>query len=154
MSAGNVNAELERSPVGMGISKISQWVEYGDLTVSSATGAITLTQKLPVGAFAIGTKVTVTEGFTGDTSATMTVGKSSGADEFTDGTSVNVYTAATVGDSAEDPMEFIASETSVCALVTTNADFTSVSAGKMFIEVFYLSSVLELGRGHPTKYDL
>jgi len=152
MSSGNVNAELEISPVGMGIGKISQWVEYTDLTDSGTTGSLTMTQQLPAGAFHIGTKVTVKTGFTGDTSAVLTVGLSSGEDELTDGTSVNVYTAAVVGDTAEDPLAYQASAADVYLVVTTDSDFSDVSAGKMYVEVFYFSTVVELGKGHPDKY--
>lgn len=156
MSAGNITTELERSPVGMGINKISQWVKASDMTDSSTTGSITLNQTIPAGAFVLGTKVTVNVAFDEDTSAALKVGKSSGEDEFTDGTSVSILAVGTVGESAEDPLEFIASATTVYAQVTTASDFTLcyASDGEIYIEVFYLSTVVELGKGHPTKYAI
>lgn len=145
MSAGNVNIELERSDVGLGLRSVKQTISYDDFTDNEdTTGSLTMTDSLPEGAFVIGTKVTVTTGFTGDTTATMTVGKSDGADEFSDGTSINIYTADVLGDSAEDPLEFLAADTSVYLKVTGSADFSSISAGEMVVEVFYLSTVIEL----------
>lgn len=146
MSVGNVNLELERSDIGLGLRSVSQTVEYDDFTDNEdTTGSLTMTNSLPEGAFVIGTKVTVTTGFTGDTSATLKVGKSDGEDEFSDGTTINVYTADVVGDSAEDPLEYLAADTSVYLQITSGSDFTSVTAGKMTVEVFYLSTAVELG---------
>ncbi len=146
-----LNLALERSPVGMGIRKISQWISYDDFTDSTTTGSLTMTPKLPEGAFVLGTKVTVKTGFTGgtNTTAVMTVGKTSGEDEFSDGTSINVYTADVVGDSAEDPLEFLAAETTVYLQITVSADYTTISAGKALVEIFYLSTVPEITESYP-----
>jgi len=153
MSSGNINVELERSPVGMGINKVSQWVKASDMTDSSTTGSITLTQKIPAGAFVIGTKVTVKVAFDEDTSAALTVGKSAAGTEFTDAGSVSILAAGIVGKVATDPLEFIASATTVYAQVTTASDFTLcyASDGEILIEVFYLSTAVELTKGHPTR---
>jgi len=153
MSAGNATTELEMSPVGMGISKVSQWVKYSDFTDGGSTsGTLDLTQTLPVGAFVLGTKVKVTTGFSGDTTATLAVGNTSDTNKYTDNTTVNVLAAATVGESAEDPLEFIASATTVRLTVTGAVAFSSIGAGKMLVEVFYFSTKVELGKGHPLTY--
>lgn len=153
MAASNqVNKALELSQIGMGIRKVSQRVKYSDFTDGGGLeGTLTLGKQIPAGAFVIGTKVTVEEGFTGDTSAVLKLGKSSGEDEFTDGTSVNVFAAGTVGDSAEDPLEFISSDTSVYAEITSGSDWGKVTAGQALIEVFYLSTEAELTDGHPGR---
>ena len=59
MSVANVNSELERSVVGLGLRKISQWVTYDDLTDSGTTGSLELNDTIPECAFVIGSKVTV-----------------------------------------------------------------------------------------------
>lgn len=155
MSINNVNTELERSPVGLGLRSIAQWVSYADFTDSGSTyGDLTLTRQLPVGAFVVGLRVKVTTGFTGDTSAVLTVGKTAGGDEFSDGTSVNVYTKAIVGESPEDPLEFIASAQSVYLRVTSASSFAAVTAGEMLVELFYLSTVPEINNhdANRTKF--
>jgi hypothetical protein len=135
---------LENSPAGMSPRKISQDISYSDFTDSGGTtGTLTMTKQLPEGAFVIGTKVDVRTGFTGDTSCTLTAGKSSGEDEFTDGTSINIYTADVLGDSAEDPLEFLAADTSVYLVATGASDWGLVTAGEMTVEIFYLSTVPE-----------
>ncbi len=147
-----INVQLERSPVGLGLRKIAQWIDYSDFTDSgSTTGTLTMTKQLPAGAFYIGCKASVKTGFTGDTSAVMTVGKTSGEDEFSDGTSLNIYTAADVGQEGEAPLEYLNSAASVYLVVTSATDFTLVTAGKMLLELFYLSTELELDESYPNK---
>ena len=152
MSAGNVVEQLEGSPVGMGLRKVAARIKAADFTDNANTTAdYTLDAAIPAGAFMIGTKVTVIGAFDEDTSAVITVGKSAGEDEFTDGGSVSVLAVAVVGESAEDPMEFIAAEQSVYVRLTGNSDATLLLAGggDMLVEVFYLSTDLELGVGYP-----
>ncbi len=137
------NLELEQSLIGMGIRKAAQTVLFGDFTDNeNTTGDLLLDKAVPVGAFVIGTKVTVVSAFDEDTSAAMTVGKTAGADEFSDGTSISVLATGKFGDSAEDLMEFIASATDVYLRITGSSDFTLLAAGggKMYVEVFYLST--------------
>jgi hypothetical protein len=110
-----------------------------------------LDKAIPVGAFVIGSKVTIVTGFTGDTTAVLTIGKTAGEDEFTDGTNVNVLAAGIVGDSVEDPMEFIASATDVVCQITGASDFGLITAGKMLVEVFYMSTNPELVEDYPNK---
>lgn len=148
----NINSILARSPEGLCFGKVAQWVEYGDFTDGgAAVGTLTMKQTIPAGSFVIGTKVTVTEAFTGDTSAVMLVGKSSGEDEFSDGTSINIYTVGIKGDEAENVLEFIAAAQSVYLHVTSATDFTLVTAGRMLVEVFYLTTDKSFNRGYPLQ---
>lgn len=154
MSIGNVNQELERSPVGLGLRKIDQWISYSDFTDSTGTtGTLTLTKTLPAGAFYIGCKAKIVTGFTGDTSCTLAIGKTSGEDEFTDGTTLNIYTAATVGEIGEDQMEYLASDTTVYLVATGDDDWTSVSAGRLYLEMFYLSTEVEIENNYRDEND-
>jgi hypothetical protein len=143
MSIGNVNSELERSDVGMGIRKISQSIDHSDFTKSTQYGTLTMTDQLPKGAIVVGTKVTVTEVFNGGTN-NLKVGKSSGEDEFSDGANIAVGTVAVVGDSPEDPLEFLAAATSVYLRIDEGTDWDDVTTGKMVVEIFYLSTVPEI----------
>ena len=157
MSSGNAVENLEMSPVGMGLRKVAQIVNASEFTDGGATtGDYTLKTQIPVGAFVIGSKVIVKNAFDDDTTAVMTIGKTAGQDEFSDGTTIDVATAGTKGDSAEDPMEFIASATDVILRITGASDFTDIAEGdgKMLVEVYYLSTVLELGAGYPIRTQL
>lgn len=148
----NVNKNLELSDIGMGLRKVSARVSYSDFTDGGgASGTYDFAKSLPAGAFVIGTKVTVEEAFDGDTTATLAVGNTSDTNKYTDNTTVDVSSVGVVGDSAEDPLEFIAEATTVRATLTGASDFGNFTAGRAFIEVFYLSTVVELTDGHPGK---
>lgn len=148
MSAGNVNYELERSGVGLGLRSVKQRIKYSELTDSTTTGTITLNKAIPAYAMVIGTKITTHTAFTGgtNTTATITVGATAGEDDWTAGGSAgSVYTAGTLMTLSETVLEVQTSEADVIARVTVSADYTTISAGEMTIEVFYLSTVPELG---------
>lgn len=150
MSAGTVSVELERSPVGMGIRKVSQWVKYSDFTDSEgATGTLVMTPTIPAGAFVIGTKVYVKTGFTGS-GATCTLSAGSAAAGTQYANALNVYTAAKVGTVVTTPLGFIASAQTVY-LTATATDWTAVTAGQMFVEIFFLSTEVDLTSGYQDK---
>jgi len=146
MSVGNVNFELEASDVGMGIRKVSQTVLYSDLTDSELTGSLELTDTIPEGSFVIGSKVTVKTGFTGgnNTTAVVTIGATAGEDDWSDATSMSVADADVLGEESEVDLEYQSSAAAVHVRVTVDSDYTTISAGEMVVEVFYLSTVLEL----------
>lgn len=145
MNPNNINYNLEKSPVGLGLRKITQTIKYTEFVDGGgAAGTLTMVSQLPAGAFLIGTKVTVKTAFIGDTSCVLKAGKTSGEDEFTDGTSINIFTAGTKGDSMEDPLEFLAAAASVYLQATSGSDWGLVTAGELTIDIYYLSTVVEL----------
>lgn len=162
MSAHKVNLDLERSGVGIGIRKIGQWVSYDQFTdeTSDAVGYINLNKKIPAGSLVLCSKVTVTEGFAGDTTAKMDIGVSADIDDF----SFTEYDVLAVGankisnanadssDTSAGPF-IITSDTTVRVTVTGTADFTSITAGKAYVEVIYLSTNPEVIDPVQTRYD-
>jgi hypothetical protein len=163
MSIQNANEQLEMSGTGMAFRKVSQIVKYGDLVDGGgAAGTLVLTKKIPAGSLVIGSKVIVTEGFTGDTTAVMDIGDGSDADLFS-------YTTHNVLAAARNLMEGcdsaaagntgtgivpISSEASVTITITGGADFGAISAGKLLVEIYYLSTNLELSDGPKSEIDL
>jgi len=151
MSVNNVVLEMERGVGGMGIRKVSQIVEYSDFTDGGSTsGTLNLRKKIPAGSFVIGSKVKVIEGFTGDTSCTLDIGTASDADAFSL-TTHNIYTAADnlletadYGGGGSAGFYLITSDTTVKLTATGASDWGKVSAGKMIVDVFYLSTNPEL----------
>jgi hypothetical protein len=130
---------------GIGIRSVSLTLQASDFTDSSTTGAYTWTSALPAGCFYIGCKAVITSAFDDDTTATMTVGKTSGEDEFSDGASLNLAAVASVGQEGEAPLEYLASATTVYLLITSATDYTLVynGDGEMTISLYYLSTVPE-----------
>jgi hypothetical protein len=163
MSARYINVALERSPVGVGFRKVAQWVEYSDFTDNASTGGtLVLTPTIPAGSFVFGSKVTVVTGFTGgtNTTAVMDIGDGSDADLFSY-TTHNIYTAATnlvegcdsaAAGNTGTGIAPVAAETSITLTATVSADWTTISAGKMLVEVFYFSTNVELTETYPNKH--
>jgi hypothetical protein len=145
VTKNNINYFLESSPVGLGLRRISQTVKYSDFTDGGSTaGTLTLTDQLPEGAIVVASRATIKTGFTGDTSAVLKLGKTSGEDEFTNGSTLNLYAADVVGIKAETAMEYLNAATTVYAQLTSATDFTLVTAGEAVIDIYYLSTVAEL----------
>jgi len=160
MSSRNVNCELERSPVGMGIRKVSQWILYSDFTDGGSTaGTKNMAATIPAGSFVIGSKVTVITGFTGNTTCTLGVGVSGTAGAFSGNSTHNIYTAASnlvkaAFISTDCGLVAEGSATTVLLTATGTSDFTSITAGKMLVEVYYLSTNVELNDTYVNKYNI
>lgn len=159
MSSRYSNLDLERSPVGMSFRCVDQWVEYDDMTDGGSTAAtLDLTNTIPAGSFVLGSKVKVTTGFTGDTSCVLDIGTSSDTDQFSY-TTHNIYTAsdnlveAADGGNAgtETGIVPITSATTIRLTATSAADWGSVSAGRMYVQVFYLSTNPEITENYSDR---
>ncbi|KKN17992.1 hypothetical protein LCGC14_0960180 [marine sediment metagenome] len=156
-----VNLDLERSPVGIGIRKVGEWIEFGDFTdAGGAVGTKTLAKQIPAGSLVFGSKVKVTEGFIGDVSAVLDIGDGSDADLFSQ-TTHNVFAAASnliegadaAADASYRGFVAISSDTTITLTVTVDNDWGDVTAGKMFVEVFYFSTNPEIADKSQTRYD-
>jgi len=153
MSIGNTNAQLEMSDIGMGIRKVSQIVNFGDITDDGgADGTLNLSKQIPAGSFVIGSKVTVKDGFTGDTTAVLSIGTAGDANEYSGNTTHNILAAVrnsvrSAFITADSGLVAESADIDVLITVTGGADFTSITAGKMLVEVFYLSTNVELTDG-------
>ena len=163
MSIGNVAEQMELNHVGMGIRKVAQLVDYADFTDSAGvTGTLVLDKKIPAGSLVIGSKVTVKTGFTGDSSAVMDIGDGSDADLFSY-TTHSVYTAArnlmegcdsaAAGNTGTGIVP-ISADTSITLTVTGGSAFALITAGLMLVELFYLSTNVELTDDQPTEVSL
>lgn len=155
MSIENVNFELESSSVGMGIRKASQKIAYGDFTDAGSTGTLTMTDPIPAGSFVIGSKVTVSTAFTGTgiTTCTLSIGDSGNADAYSANTTHSIFTVTTAAAqrvlaasiNSAIAINAEAAENDILLVATdSGGDWSVVSAGEMTVEVFYLSTNLEL----------
>ncbi len=151
MSAGTINVELERGEVGMGIRKVSQDIAYGDFTDANGTGTLTLTDSIPAGSFVLGSKVRVITGFTGDsTGCTLIIGDAGNNDGYSGNSTHDIFTVAdnlVKASFINGDCGIVAegSDNDILLVATgTGGDWSDVSAGEMVVEVFYLSTNLEL----------
>lgn len=127
---------------GNAVKSVKQTVAFGDFTDNTdATGYVDLDDQLPAGAIPLGTKAVVATGFTGDTTAVYQVGVAGDLDRFSSVTDQSVLAAGTVGTGVPaDACDGIGAAQTVRVTVTGGADFGSIAAGSMTVEVFYLET--------------
>ena len=118
---------------------IQQVVSYADFTDGgAAAGTLALTPQLPAGAYVTGVTVANVTGFTGDTSAVLTVGDGSDVDRYNTGTPSVFATATYVSMGKVSGVPSHAAAQAVTLTVTSASDFTSVSAGALTIRIHYI----------------
>lgn len=124
------------------IASIKENVVIGDFTDNGdATGYVDLAVQLPAGAIPQGVKYAVNTGFTGDTTAVVQTGVSGDLDRFASATDQSVLAAGTVGHGVPaDACDGIGGAQTIRVTVTGGADFGSIAAGDMDVEVFYLET--------------
>ena len=122
-----------------GLQVLCETVTRADFTDGGSTsGTYNLKTQIPAGAFILRTLVQDVTGFTGDTSAALIVGDGTDTDRYNTGTP-SVFTTATMITMGvpSGTLEHTAAKT-VTLTVTSNADFTNVTAGQLTIKIFYL----------------
>ena len=146
-SAAELN-QLDNTTLTAGITltaslvKLTQTVGFAAFTDGgAAVGTFPLTVgTIPVGAVFLSAAVTAVTGFAGDESAALTIGDGTDVDRYNTST-VDVFTTAAGGVPAGIPsgVTYHAAAKTVTLTITTNADFTSVSAGSVTVKLFYLT---------------
>lgn len=119
--------------------EIRETVVRADFTDGgAAAGTVVLAEGLPVGAWVLRTVLRNVTGFTGNTSAVITVGDGTDVDRYNTGTP-SVFTSANAIDvGAPSGTQVHAAAASVTLTVTANADFTAVTAGSLTISIYFL----------------
>jgi len=122
--------------------KLTETVAYDAFTDGgAAVGTYDLTVgTIPAGATFLYSAVTAVTGFAGDTSAVLTIGDGTDVDRYNTST-INVFATAANGVAAGAPSGTVyhAAEKTPKLTVTTASDFTSVSAGSVTVELYYLT---------------
>lgn len=150
MSTANVNTELERSMVGMGINKVAQWLDHSDFVDSTQNGRLTLAQAIPAGAFLLGTRIRVEEALAGGDTSTLDVGTAAGGAQIL--AAADISSVAIVGGPAVTPLQFISSAATIHVEINESTDWDNITAGRFLVEIFYLSTATELNKGYPNRF--
>lgn len=137
-NAQSINYKLE-TVEGVSVRNASIDLTYSDFTKSTQYGIKTLTNFLPAGCFYIGCKVEVTEAFDGGTN-NLKIGKTNGQDEFCNGENLDLSSVADIGAEAEDALEWFAADTDVYLRIDEGSNWDDVTAGKMTLNMYYIST--------------
>lgn len=117
-----------------------QSVAYTDFTDGGSTsGTLNLTTSIPAGAVFVQSLVTAIVGFTGDTSATVTIGDGTDVDRYNTGTP-SLFTTAAAGVDLGVPSgtKWHTAAATPKITITSNADFTSVAAGSALFTLVWI----------------
>jgi len=132
-----VCAELAGAPA---VQAITQDVALADFTdAEDATGYVDLDVPLPAGAVVLGSKVATSEGFAGDTTATVQVGVAGDLDAFSVVTTGSVLAAGTVVSAPVAAAAGRAAETTIRVTVTGGSDFGAITAGAATVTVKFIA---------------
>lgn len=133
-SAGQVNSDWGLLGGGM---VIQQYVTYADFTDGGGTsGTLDLSTVIPAGFFALRSNVRDLVGFTGDASATLTIGDGTDADRYNTGTPSVYTTAALLDVGAISGTAWHSAAKTPRLTVTSGTDFGLVTAGSMTVQIF------------------
>lgn len=140
-SVGTLLGQMESGDAGV-LRKITETVLYSQFTDGGSTsGTYTLTAgTIPAGAIVLFSSVSAITGFTGDTSAVITIGDGTDVDRYNTGTP-SVFTTAANGVSVGAPSgtQYHTAGKSVVLTVTSATDFGAVAAGSVTVNLYYLA---------------
>jgi hypothetical protein len=124
---------------GGGYGCLNQTFAYDDLVDGGgASGTLALDEGMPDGAVVQQTVLHSLTGFTGDTSAVITVGDGTDVDRYNTGTpSVFTTNASGVAMGAPSGTVWHDDAATVTVTITSNGDYSSVSAGQATILICY-----------------
>jgi hypothetical protein len=125
--------QLEYGWLSWRVRRSDAWTDGG-----AASGTIVLPGTIPLGAIVTHAKYTNVTGFTGNTSATLTIGDGTDADRYMTGTPSVFATidAVSVGNPSGTAYHAAAIST-ITATMAGNTDFTAISAGEVTVSIFY-----------------
>lgn len=138
---GTLLAQLEAGTAG-NLRTFSETVTFDQFTDGGAAlGTYLITAgTIPAGATFLVAQLESVVGFTGDTSAVLTIGNASGdVDRYMTGTP-SVFTTAAGGVALGAPSgtTYHATEGAITLFVTSATDFTNVNAGSLSLRFYYI----------------
>lgn len=122
------------------VAAVATQIDHADFTDGGgAAGTKVLDITIPKGAILLGSKVTVEEGFAGDTTAVVTIGDGSDVDRYMTGTP-SVLNAAADGIQTGVPSgnKLLTADNAPTVTVTGGADWGSITAGKLTVTIYYI----------------
>lgn len=119
--------------------EIRQTFLFSEFTDGGSTaGTLVLDETLPIGAWVLRSVLRNVTGFTGNTSAVVTVGDGTDVDRYNTGTPSVFTTANAIDLGAPSGTQIHTAAASVTVTVTSATDFTSVAAGQATISIYFL----------------
>ncbi len=137
---GSLTVGTDFTIEGSGLTTVTKTITFDEMTDVTTTGTYEFPADIPAGAYFVCTKILAVVGFAGDTSAVITIGDGTDVDRYMTGTP-SVFTTAAAGVDAGVPSgkPFHLLDKTPTVIVTTDSDFSSVTAGSVTIAITYLA---------------
>ena len=118
---------------------IEEEVSFSQFTDGgSAVGTYVMKSPIPIGGHVLATTYTNIIGFTGNSSAAMTVGDGTDADRYNTGTPSVYTTAGAVEAGVPSGVKGHAAAIYPTLTVTGGSDFTAITAGAVKVTIFFV----------------
>lgn len=124
------------------VASIAETVAYSAFTDGGSTaGTYQMRSTIPAGALLLLTRILVPTGFTGDTTATVTVGDGSDVDRYMTGTP-SVFTTAATGIDAGvvSGLKHLTAANRPTITITSGSDWGLVTAGSITVQVYFIAT--------------
>lgn len=138
VSSGKALVEFDTS---LQIHCLAETILRADMTDGGGTsGYKDFATSIPAGSLVIGNQFDVRTAFVGDTSAVIDVGISGNTNNFTALSTVSVFTTGVRGVQGPGATDntYLGSATAPRVTITSDSDFTNVSAGEVDVRILYL----------------
>lgn len=123
-----------------GLGCITETVAYSAFTDGGSTsGTYAMKTQVPANAWVLQTVLVDVTGFTGDTSAAIIVGDGTDTDRYNTGTPSVFTTAQAIDLGVPSGTKIHTAAKTVTITITSNSDFTLVTAGSLTIRLYYLN---------------
>lgn len=133
--------EIAAAVAQAGIVEINETIAFDDFTDNTdTTGTYEMLEDIPAGALVLGATLTALTGFTGDTSAVITLGDGTDVDRYNTGTPDVFTTAAAIDLGAMSGVAAHVVDKTPTIILTSATDFGLVDAGSMDISIFYIEA--------------
>ena len=145
---GDLATQVPETGTGRSVALVgvlTETVAVAAFTDGGATvGTFQLIGEVPAGAVLLGSKVVVSAGFAGDTTAALTIGDGSDVDRYNTST-IDVFSTAASGVQSGVPSgnKLITTANRPTLTITSTADFTSVvsnGSGVLTVSLYYLQT--------------
>jgi len=150
MNQNSILFGMVNGPVGLGIDKVSQWLDHSNFTEGGEGGLASLSQTIPAGSYLLGYEIKIEEAFATTDGALVNLGTNAEGSEIADAVDISGG-VGTVGGPAATALLYNTSATTV-HVELEEGTWANITAGRFLVTVYYLTTNLELSKGYANKF--
>ena len=149
MNQNSILFGMVNGPVGLGVDKVSQWLDHEDFAEGGEGGLASLSQTIPAGSFLLGYEIKVEEILATASDSLINLGTAAEGMEIANAADISGG-IGTIGGPAVTALQYLTSATTVHVEIEETT-WANLTAGKFLVTVYYLTTNLELAKGYANK---